>query len=147
MHGRIAPSLTDVLRFHEMFILDPPEFRLKSGEEIRGDTILADATWNSCGLQHTLEHSRFCAVLRCKYPLHMVVAFPCKRFSFARMEMFALSKREIRQVAFARSVASMKSHCLARGTTAMTSKWIWVIVQPAVLSSMVTVAVVSTWVG
>ena len=47
-----------------------------------------------------------------------------RRFSLARIEMLALSAREIGQFALARSAASTKSHSATLGTAAMTSRWI-----------------------
>jgi len=61
----------------------------------------------------------------------------------ARIEMLAFSEREMGQFAFARSAASTKSNYATFGTVATTSKWICVIVQPAAMFSIVTVAVVS----
>jgi hypothetical protein len=57
--------------------------------------------------------------------------------------MFAFSEREMGQFAFALNAASIKSHCATFGTVAITSRWIWVIVHLAAMSSIVTVAVVS----
>jgi hypothetical protein len=61
----------------------------------------------------------------------------------ARIEILALSAREMGQFAFARSAASTKSHWATLGTAAITSRWICVIVHPAAMFSIVTVAVVS----
>ena len=61
----------------------------------------------------------------------------------ARIEMFAVSEREMGQFAFARNAASINSHCATFGTVAITSRWICVIVHPAKMCSIVTVAVVS----
>src|ERR1051326_3359956 len=66
-----------------------------------------------------------------------------RRVNLARIEMFAPSNREMGQLDLARNAASIKSHCAAFGTAAMTSRWIWVNVHPAAIFSMVTVAVVS----
>ena len=63
--------------------------------------------------------------------------------NLARIEIFAFSEREMGQFALARSAASTKSHCATFGTVATTSRWICVIVHPAAMSSIVTVAVVS----
>ena len=58
------------------------------------------------------------------------------------MEIFALIRREIGQVVLARMAASINWHCAARGTRAVTSNCIWVMVQPIPKRSSVMVAVV-----
>ncbi len=58
------------------------------------------------------------------------------RVSLARMEMLALSARQMGQFALAWRVASTKSHSAALGTRAVTSKWICVKVHPLEIYSI-----------
>ena len=62
--------------------------------------------------------------------------------NFAFIEMVARSRREIRQLVLARTVAAINSLCVTVGRVAMMLRWIFVMVQPVARCSVVTVAVV-----
>src|SRR5688572_15054527 len=143
----MPPLVVETLRQWVICISPHPQFALNSRTINRGRVGAANDTSNPHGAEHVLQRPEIRVVVRREQLFHRLVgvcllfplledgpSFPerfagrgspapfSRRFSFVRMEMLALSKREIGQLNFARIAASMKSHCRARGTVAITSK-------------------------